>query len=141
MRALHLDGLAGFYTRDACEKLEDRGCRTTSRVLGQLARGLYELPAALGPAPEAKGSQRQKARTGDPWPAKETASRAPGSGPWLGPLEYRIVSYVFNSGLRYFAPSELSRALGVDARRVHDALKRLEARGLARKVAAARRLL
>ena len=52
----------------------------------------------------------------------------------LGRLEYYIVSYVFEAGLRYFAPSDVARSLKVDRRRALDALRRLEARGLARRV-------
>ena len=99
---------------DALRRLEARG------LVRRVSRGLYALAA--------KESAQGQARTA----AKESTG-AP--DPWLGPLEYRIASYVLNNGLRRFTLSELSRELGVDARRVFDALGKLSRRGLVRRVA------
>ena len=58
----------------------------------------------------------------------------PGASAWLGQLERSIIDFAKKKGGRV-RPSDAARALGVDVRRVHDALRRLEARGLVRRVA------
>lgn len=50
----------------------------------------------------------------------------------LGSQEYRVLSRVFELGLRVFRPSDLG--LDMDRRRLHDVLKRLVARGILARV-------
>jgi len=51
----------------------------------------------------------------------------------IGELEYRILKYVLDNNLRYVTVAELSAALGVDKRRIWDALQRLVSREIAAK--------
>jgi len=53
---------------------------------------------------------------------------------WLGDREYQILTFLFENGLVKFKLSTLWKELGLDRRRVHDVIKRLESRGIVRKV-------
>lgn len=52
---------------------------------------------------------------------------------WLGPVERLVLERLAELGLETFRPSDLG--LPLDRRRLNDALRRLEARGLVRRVA------
>lgn len=78
------------------------------------------------------GSPELKAESVSPSPATQVL---PGQ---LGRLERSIIDLALRLGalgLRRLRPSLIAPLLGADVRRVHDALRRLEARGLVRRVA------
>jgi len=57
------------------------------------------------------------------------------SSPRFGALEYRILKLLAETGLRQFSPQELWKSLGVDRRRVHQALTYLMRRGIVARIA------
>jgi biotin operon repressor len=57
------------------------------------------------------------------------------SSPRFGALEYRVLKLLAETGLRQFSPQELWKSLGVDRRRVHQALTYLMRRGIVARIA------
>ena len=66
-----------------------------------------------------------------PSPAKESAGSR---GGFLGDLEYAILSHYVGSGFAVDSLSSIARSVGVDVRRVYDAVKRLVSRGFLERV-------
>lgn len=52
----------------------------------------------------------------------------------IGELEFKVLEYVYENGLRYFTPSEIVLYTGKDKRRIGEALKRLVNRGILKKL-------